>query len=71
MPGGWAVRGVSLVEAAPLVLDPTDGLDLGGVGVGPEFPVVSVLASVAVALHDILVATITRVLVAHPARRGE
>lgn len=52
-----------------LVLDSTDGLDLGSVSVGAELPVASVLASVAVTLHDVLITTITRVLVAHPAGR--
>lgn len=50
-----------------LVLDSTDGLDLGGVGVGAEFPVASVVASVPVTFHDVLITTISRVLVAHPA----
>lgn len=52
-----------------LVLDSTDGLDLGGVSVGAELPVASVLASVPVTLHDVLITTISRVLVAHPAGR--
>lgn len=52
-----------------LVLDSTDGLDLGGVGVGAEFPVASVIASVPVTLHDVLITTISRILVAHPAGR--
>lgn len=52
-----------------LVLDSTDGLDLGSVSVGAELPVASVLSSVAVTLHDVLITTITRVLVAHPAGR--
>lgn len=51
------------------MLDSTDRLDLGGVSVGPELPVASVLASVAVTFHDVLITTITRVLVAHPAGR--
>jgi len=49
----------------PLLLDTADGLDLRGLGMGAELLEVFVLPTVAVALHDILVSTITRELVAH------
>jgi len=47
------------------VLDPPDGLNLGSLGVGAKFTVTLVLSSAAVALHDVLVAAVSRVLVAH------
>lgn len=50
-----------------LVLDPTDGLHLVGVSLGAVLVVVSVLALVSVSLQDVLVATVTRELVGHPA----
>jgi len=51
---------------APLsVLDPPDGLNLGSLGVGAELTVTLVLSSATVALQDVLVATVARVLVAH------
>lgn len=49
----------------PLLLDTADGLDLRGLGMGAKLPEVFVLPTVAVTLHDILVSTITRELVAH------
>lgn len=49
------------------LLDSTDGLDLEGLSVGAELSVVLVLSSVTVTLHDVLVSTVTRILVAHPA----
>lgn len=53
---------------APLsVLDPPDGLDLRSLGVVAKLTVTLVLSSTTVALHDVLVATVTRVLVAHEA----
>lgn len=52
-----------------LVLDSPDGLDLGSLGVGAKLAVALELSSVAVALQDVLVATVTRVLVAHEAAR--
>merc|ERR1719216_99397 len=48
-----------------LVLDPSDGLDLGSLGVRSELAVTLVLSSVTVALQDVLVTTISGVLVAH------
>ena len=52
-------------HASLSVLDPPDGLDLGGVGVGAELAAALVLASAHVTLQDVLVATVARVLVAH------
>lgn len=48
------------------LLDPTDRLDLRGLSMATVLPVVPVLASMAVTLHNVLVATITRILVAYP-----
>jgi len=51
---------------APLsVLDPPDGLNLGCLGVGAKLTVTLELSSATVTLHDVLVATVARVLVAH------
>lgn len=50
------------------MLDPTDRLDLGGLSMATVLPVVPVLASMAVALHNVLVTTVTGILVAYPAR---
>jgi len=47
------------------VLDPSDGLDLGSLGMGAKLTVTLVLSSATVALQDVLVATVARVLVAH------
>lgn len=49
------------------MLDPTNGLHLVGVSLGAELIVVSVLALVSVSLQDVLVATVTRELIGHPA----
>ena len=49
-----------------LVLNPPDGLDLGSLGVRSKLAVALVLSAVAVAFHDVLVATETGELVAHP-----
>lgn len=48
-----------------LLLNTADGLDLRGLAVGSELPEVFELPAVTITLHDILVSTITRVLVAH------
>lgn len=58
--GGWKEEGWFLS-----VLDPADRLDLRGLSVAAVLPVVPVLASVAVALHQVLVTTVTRILVAY------
>lgn len=47
-----------------LLLNAADGLDLRGLAVGAKLPEVFVLPTVTITLHDILVATITGVLVA-------
>lgn len=54
-----------------LLLDPTNGLHLVGVSLGAELVVVSVLALVSVSLQDVLVTTVTRELVGHPAAEKE
>ena len=54
-------------SAPLLVLDPPDGLNLGSLGVGAKLTVTLVLSSATVALHDVLVAAVSRVLVAHKA----
>lgn len=51
------------------MLDPTNGLHLVGVSLGAELIVVSVLALVSVSLQDVLVATVTRELIGHPAAK--
>lgn len=51
------------------MLDSPDRLDLGSLGVGAKLAVALELSSMAVALQDVLVATVTRVLVAHEAAR--
>lgn len=53
------------------MLDPTNGLHLVGVSLGAELIVVSVLALVPVSLQDVLVATVTRELIGHPAAGGK
>lgn len=53
------------------MLDPTNGLHLVGVSLGAVLVVVSVLALVSVSLQDVLVATVTRELVGHPAAERE
>lgn len=57
------------VLGQPLLLNAADGLDLRGLAVGPELPEVFVLPTVTVALHDILVSTVTGVLVAHKSEK--
>lgn len=54
-----------------LVLDPTNGLHLVGVSLGAVLIVVSVLALASVSLQDVLVTTVTRELVGHPAAQGQ
>lgn len=50
-----------------LLLDPPDGLNLGSLGMGAKLAVTLVLSSATVALQDVLVAAVSRVLVAHKA----
>lgn len=47
-----------------LLLNTADGLDLGSLAVGAKLPEVFVHATVTVTLHDVLVSTVTRVLIA-------
>lgn len=47
------------------VLDPPDGLNLGSLGVRAKLTVTLELSSMTVTLHDVLMSTITGVLVAH------
>lgn len=54
-------------SAPLLVLDPPDGLNLGSLGVGAKLTETLVLSSTTVTLHNVLVATVARVLVAHKA----
>lgn len=58
-------------QSGGLVLDPTNGLHLVGVSLGAVLIVVSVLALVSVSLQDVLVATVTRELIGHPAAGGK
>lgn len=48
-----------------LLLNSADGLDLRGLAVGPKLLEVFELPTVTITLHDILVSTVTRILVAH------
>lgn len=50
-----------------LVLDTPDGLDLGGLAVGAPVPPVLVVSTVSLTLHDVLLAPVAGVLVAHKA----
>lgn len=58
-------------QNAGLVLDPTNRLHLVGVSLGAVLVVVSVLALASVSLQNVLVATVTRELVGHPAAERE
>lgn len=52
------------------LLDSTQGLHLEGLSMGAPLSVVFVLAAVSITLQDVLVTTVARELVAHPARGG-
>lgn len=54
-----------------LLLNTADGLDLRCLALGAKLPEVLVLPRVTITLHNILVATITRVLVADKSVVGE
>lgn len=54
-----------------LVLDAPNGLDLGALAVGAPVPPVLVVAAVLLALHDVLLASVARVLVAHEAEERQ
>lgn len=63
-------RGELLSQSQPVllsVLDAPDGLDLGGLTVGAPVPPVLVVSAVSLTLHDVLLAPVARVLVAHKA----
>lgn len=47
--------------------DASDGLDLGGLAVGAPVPPMLVVSAVSLTLHDVLLASVARVLVAHKA----
>lgn len=65
MLGDWVVSGVCGVDAALLMLDPTDGLDLRSLTVGaPVFPVL-VISTMPLTLHDVLPAPVAWELVTH------
>lgn len=51
----------------PSLLNPAEGLHLEGLSVGAPLPVVFVLATMVVTLHEVLVTTVTGVLVTNPA----
>jgi len=53
------------------VPDASDGLDLGGLAVGAPVPPVLVVSAVLLTLHDVLLAPIARVLVAHEAAEAQ
>ncbi|KAA8588895.1 hypothetical protein FQN60_010240, partial [Etheostoma spectabile] len=57
----------AIVSTVSKVLDAPDGLDLGGLAVGAPVPPVLVVSTVSLTLHDVLLAPVARVLVAHKA----
>lgn len=69
--GGWTCcpigGGVSFSFQPLSVLDTPDGLDLGGLTVRAPVPPVLVVSTVSLTLHDVLLAPVARVLVAHKA----
>lgn len=52
------------------VLDASDGLDLRGLAVGAPVLPVLVVSTVSLTLHDVLLASVARELVAHKAAEG-
>ena len=52
------------------MIDTSDGLDLGSLTVRAPVPPVLVVSAVSLTLHDVLLAPVTRVLVAHEAAGG-
>lgn len=58
---------VGLGRSSFLVLDAPDGLDLGALAVGAPVPPVLVVSAVPLTLHDVLLAPVAGVLVAHEA----
>lgn len=71
--GSWVEGGVEgrlRCQSQPVllsVLDAPDGLDLGALAVGAPVPPVLVVPAVFLTLHDILLAPVAGVLVAHKA----
>lgn len=71
--GSWVGRGLEgrlRCQSQPVllsVLDAPDGLDLGTLAVGAPVPPVLVVPAVFLTLHDILLAPVAGVLVAHKA----
>ena len=64
------LTGAAVREPQPVllsVLDASDGLDLGGLTVRAPVPPVLVVSTVSLTLHDVLLASVARVLVAHKA----
>lgn len=60
---------VSGSSTSPLsVLDASDGLDLRGLAVGAPVLPVLVVSTMSLALHDVLLASVARELVAHKAK---
>lgn len=57
----------SLGAFNPLLLDTAYRLDLGSLGMGTPLSPVFIVSSVMIALQNILIATISRILVANPA----
>lgn len=69
--GGFGGELLSLSQPVLLsMLDAPDGLDLGGLTVGAPVPPVLVVPAVSLTLHDVLLAPVARVLVAHEAVGG-
>ena len=74
--GGGVSRGCAVREPGfqPVfllsVLDAPDGLDLGGLTVGAPVPPVLVVSTMSLTLHDVLLAPVAWVLVAHEAAGG-
>ena len=67
----WVRPGSVSGPVPVLVVNTADGLDLGGLAVrAPVLPVL-VVSAVPLTLHDVLLAPVSRVLVAHKAAEEE
>lgn len=64
-------EGGSELGELPSLLNPAEGLHLEGLSVGAPLPVVFVPAAMVVTLHDVLVTTVTGILVTNPATCSE
>lgn len=51
--------------------DASDGLDLWSLAVGAPVPPVLIVSTVSFTLHDVLLASVARVLIAHEAERNK